>query len=89
MFNMSDHKTTTDFFGVSDFIVNKKNGLVFSSEAESIDVATSICALLKDGPRLERMGQFARSFFEVQFADSNKMAYEYADLYRRQLEKNK
>ena len=80
---------TTDFFGVSDFIVNKKNGLVFSSEAESIDVATSICALLKDGPRLERMGQFARSFFEVQFADSNKMAYEYADLYRRQLEKNK
>jgi glycosyltransferase involved in cell wall biosynthesis len=80
---------TTDFFGVSDFIVNKQNGLVFSSEAESIDVATSICALLKDGPRLERMGQIARSFFDVQFADSNKMAYEYADLYRRQLEKNK
>lgn len=73
---------TTDFFGVSDFVVDGESGLVFSSGIPVHDIANSIAALLEDGSRIDSMRHRARSIFEAEFADAEKMAGEYAGHYR-------
>lgn len=72
---------TTEFFGVSDFVVHEENGLVFTGNASPHEVANQIETLIRDEVRFEKMSRRAKLIFEQRFSDTEQMAFEYANEY--------
>ncbi|MEM7521387.1 MAG: glycosyltransferase family 4 protein [Pseudomonadota bacterium] len=77
---------TTDFFGVRDFVRPDETGMILPLDVNPDAAAAALATLLADRPRLAAMGRAARADFEDRFFDHDRMAAEYATLYREVLE---
>jgi alpha-1,6-mannosyltransferase len=73
---------TSDFFGVSDFIIDQVTGIVLPDNFPARTAAELIAVLLRDDSLRMEMGNNARAFFLECFSDTNRMAQEYAQHYR-------
>jgi glycosyltransferase involved in cell wall biosynthesis len=72
---------TTDFIGVSDFVMQGENGVILRLNVSAAEAASSIAELIGDFDRLTEMGRRAFAVFKSRFSGSEAMAIEYEDVY--------
>jgi glycosyltransferase involved in cell wall biosynthesis len=77
---------TTDFFGVRDFVIDQLTGFVLPSDVSPSKAAEKIANLLTDDVLRMAMGDHALTIFAGSFANSDRMAWAYAQAYRNVME---